>query len=252
VIQNLVINADQAMPEGGLLKLSANNIEIAADNMMGLSAGKYVKVVIQDQGIGIPVSILNKIFNPYFTTKEAGHGLGLAISYSIINKHGGYITAYSEPNMGSTFEFYLPASKEKNISNIPKRQTLIQGTGRILLMDDDETVRRSLNRMLDALGYEVDEVQDGEEAFSTYQASRDAGKPYDVVIMDLTIPGGLGGKEAVRKLKALDPKACVIVSSGYSHDPVMSHYQEHGFDAMIKKPIALEDLSMALQSVLHK
>ena len=193
VIQNLVINADQAMPEGGILNISANNVVLEANNLMGILAGKYVKVLIEDQGIGIPPNVLRKIFDPYFTTKEAGHGLGLAISYSIVNKHDGYITADSSPGVGSTFEFYLPASKKETISSTQKIPTLTHGTGRVLVMDDDKTVRRSLNSMLNMLGYANDEVENGEEALTAYQAALQKGQPYDVVIMDLTIPGGMGG-----------------------------------------------------------
>ncbi|MFT5369406.1 MAG: two-component system cell cycle sensor histidine kinase/response regulator CckA [Candidatus Latescibacterota bacterium] len=250
VIQNLVINADQAMPEGGTLIIAANNLEIGDNDVVGLSAGKYVKVSVGDQGIGIPENLLGKIFNPYFTTKDAGHGLGLAISYSIVNKHDGYITARSEPGIGSTFEFYLPALKKEIIKNEKKTKASTQATGRILLMDDDEIVRRPFKKMLEMLGYEVDNVQHGEEALIVYQTSLDAGKPYNAVIMDLTIPGGMGGKEAIQKLRILHPEARAIVSSGYSHDPVMAHYKEHGFDAVIQKPIIMEDLTDVLQSVL--
>ncbi len=214
-------------------------------------SGRYVKISVADQGIGIPGTVLPNIFNPYFSTKQAGHGLGLAISHSIIARHDGYITVSSEVGEGATFDIYLPAADKQAVTVVePEKLEVVCGTGRILLMDDEETIHRTVGRILKVLGYEVDSVDDGDEALQAYKASLDEGKAYDVVIIDLTIPGGMGGKEAVAMLHELDPQARAIVSSGYFHDPVMANYADYGFCARISKPVDLEELIDTVQRVM--
>ena len=247
VIQNLVLNADQAMPNGGILKISAENVEISDEDTIPLKPGSYVKVSINDQGIGMPGNILGQIFDPYFSTKQSGHGLGLSISYSIIKKHGGHITVISEAGVGTIFEFYLPASEEQAITVAKPEPELAFGTGRILLMDDEGTIHRTVGRMLQVLGYDVESVYDGDEALQVYNASLDEGKPYDVVIMDLTIPGGMGGEEAVKKLHEINPQARVIVSSGYANDPVMANFADYGFAGKVAKPVDIKELAETIK-----
>mgnify|MGYP001098699542 CR=1 FL=1 len=249
VINNLVINADQAMPEGGIIKVRAENITLKTGHSLPLTDGEYVKISVEDQGIGISKEHLQRVFDPYFTTKQKGSGLGLATSYSIIKNHGGYITAESRVGVGSTFHVYLPASPEKIPTDKGKvKEKPVVGRGRILLMDDERYIRNLLDRMLDSIGYEVTLATDGVEAIELYREAKDSGRPYDAVILDLTVPGGMGGKVAIQRLKEIDPEVKAIVSSGYSDDPVLSDFGEYGFSGFIAKPYRIRELS----SVLHK
>ena len=249
VVQNLVINADHAMPEGGTLRVSAANVDIR-NNDASMNPGSYVKVSIEDDGIGIPEDAVQNVFDVYFTTKEEGQGLGLAISYSIVSKHDGYITVTSEVGVGTRFDIYLPASTEQPVLVAEREKAVARGTGRVLLMDDDDTIQSTVGRMLEVLGYEVVGVFDGVEAITAYDVSLEAGRPYDVVIMDLTIPGSMGGKEAVSRLRRLHPAARVIVSSGYSNDPIMANYKDYGFDGKVKKPVDVVELAETLRAVI--
>ena len=249
VINNLIINADQAMSEGGIIKVRAENVTVGAEHNLPLADGKYVKIEIEDEGIGIPKEHLPKIFDPYFSTKQKGSGLGLATSYSIIQRHAGYITAESELGVGTTFYIYLPASQKKEIlEKKGAEERPFVGKGKILLMDDEEIVRNVAGAMLKYIGYEVDFAEDGAEAIELYRKAKESGQPFDVVIMDLTIPGGMGGKEAISKLIEIDPNVKAIVSSGYSTDAIMSDFKQYGFSGVIAKPYKIKDLS----EVVHK
>ncbi|MBT4137588.1 MAG: PAS domain S-box protein [Candidatus Latescibacteria bacterium] len=250
VVQNLVLNADQAMPEGGTLSIFAENIELSDQNPLPIAGGEYVKVTVGDQGVGMSDKIMAKIFDPYYTTKPTGHGLGLSITHSIIHRHDGYITVHSEKNVGTTFEFYLPALQEQATKTTEKDQELARGTGRILLMDDEVMIHATVGKMLKMLGYEVQSAHNGEEAVQKYQAALDEAEAYDLVILDLTIPGGMGGQEAVGKLLEIDPRACIIVSSGYANDPVMTRFTEYGFVGTVKKPVDLQELAETVKRVL--
>ena len=250
VMQNLVMNADQAMPNGGVLRIGAEAVEIEKDVELPLSPGRYVKVTVCDEGVGIPEKVLPQVFDPYFTTKTAGHGLGLSICHSIVERHGGHIGVRSEVGRGTTFTVHVPASDGERAGVKEPRLEAQAGTGRVLVMDDEATVRRATGRMLKRLGYEVAYAEDGEGALAAYREAGEAGNPYDLVIMDLTIPGGMGGKEAVSKLRELDPQARVIVASGYSNDPVMSEPARYGFLAGIGKPIGLDELASAVASAI--
>ena len=249
VVQNLVINADHAMPDGGVLKVSAANAEVSLDDD-SMNAGLYVKVSVEDNGVGIPEDVVQNVFDVYFTTKESGQGLGLAIAYSIVSKHDGYLSVSSRIGVGTKFDIYLPASAKRSVSAELPKKVLERGTGKILLMDDDEIIQSTVGRMLESLGYEVRGVFDGVEAITAYNVSLEAGAPYDVVIMDLTVPGSMGGKEAVSRLRKLHAEARVIVSSGYSNDPVMAHYKDYGFDAKVEKPADLGELSAILRTLM--
>ena len=250
VIQNLVLNADQAMPAGGLLEISAENIELTGDDPLPLRPGSYVKITVEDRGTGISQEMLSQVFDPYFSTKETGHGLGLSIAYSIIQRHDGHITVTSEQGLGTTFEFYLPASQKPPVTAPQKERELARGAGRILLMDDEETIHRVISRTLNKLGYDVKSVYAGEEALEAYKAAMETEEPFVAVIMDLTIPGGMGGKEAIGKLNEIDPQARVIVSSGYANDPVMADFAGHGFAGKVSKPVDIENLAGTVKKVL--
>ncbi len=250
VINNIILNADQAMPEGGVINISAENIPSGLKVPdYSLSNEKYIRISIRDHGIGIPPDKLNKIFDPYFTTKQNCSGLGLTTAYSVIKKHNGFIIAESVVGAGSTFIIYLPAV-EREVMEEEKEKRPLKGTGRILVMDDEELVSEVTGAILKTLGYEVEFAKDGSEAIELYKKTMKSGKPFNVVIMDLTIPGGMGGKEAIRKLAEIDPGVKAIVSSGYFNDPVMAEFKKYGFVGVMAKPYKIEELSETLYKVL--
>jgi PAS domain S-box-containing protein len=250
VINNLIINAVQAMPAGGIVRVQAENVTLNADSNIALPFGDYARITVQDQGKGIAPDDINHIFDPYFTTKEKGTGLGLATSYSIVKHHDGVISVDSDPATGTAFHIYLPASGKEVTRNETVPDEPLDGHGRILVMDDEEIIRELAITSLEFLGYTVDAVEDGESCISNYQAARDRGEPYDIVIMDLTIPGGMGGVEAIKSLRDLDPEVNAIVSSGYSSGPVMANYEQHGFKGVVAKPYKIEDLAKALATLM--
>jgi PAS domain S-box-containing protein len=250
VINNLVINAVQAMPRGGAIEVKSGNVIVRRQDRLPLAPGEYIRISVHDQGTGIPQENLAKIFDPYFTTKPKGSGLGLATSFSIVKRHGGYISVESMPGAGSTFHIYLPVSSgELPAEKMPERAP-VAGMGKILVMDDEESVRGVVGAMLTAVGYEYELAKDGAEAVELYRQARDKGRPFDAAIIDLTIPGGMGGKEAMQKLIKLDPKVKAIVASGYSSDPVMADCRAYGFTGVITKPYDLQTLSRTLRTVL--
>ncbi|WP_456430931.1 PAS domain-containing hybrid sensor histidine kinase/response regulator [Thermosulfuriphilus sp.] len=251
VLNNLLINADQAMPEGGVVRVKARNLVVEAADGLPLAPGKYVKISVKDQGVGIPKKYLDKIFDPFFTTKKKGSGLGLATAYSIVKKHQGHIAVKSRPGRGANFMVYLPAAEAKKVSTDPEEAPLKRGQGRVLIMDDEDMVRDILKNMLRHLGYEVEETADGRQAVDSYRAAWISGHPHDVLIMDLTVPGGMGGREAVREILKINPQAKVIVSSGYSTDPVMANYDRYGFCGVIAKPYKIGELSQVLSRILE-
>lgn len=252
VIQNLIINAMQAMPDGGTITVSAENISLETNTTLPLPAGRYVKVVVKDHGVGIPMENLSKIFDPYFTTKKKGSGLGLAAAYSIVKKHEGFISVESEVGVGSTFTIYLPATTKSVAPAMPPSATAASGHGRILVMDDEQIIRDVTGHILRRLGYEAAFAKDGEEAITAYQQAMAENRPFQAVIMDLTIPGGMGGKEAIKRLREIDPNIKAIVSSGYSNDPVMSNFTEYGFRGCVAKPYNVQELSLTLQKVISE
>jgi two-component system cell cycle sensor histidine kinase/response regulator CckA len=250
VVQNLIINALQAMPTGGTIKVRGDNLLLKAKNTLPLAAGRYVKITIQDRGIGISPENLLKIFDPYFSTKPQGSGLGLAVAYSIVKNHQGHIAVESSLGRGSTFLLYLPASRQKFKQAPHEARQSVAGTGKILVMDDDAMVRDVLGRMVVSLGYEVQFAQDGAETLALYAKAQDGGVPFTGVILDLTIPNGMGGKETMAELLKLDPQAKGIVSSGYSDDPIMAHSKKYGFAGVIAKPYKLSELGKILKKSL--
>ncbi len=250
VIHNLALNAIQAMPQGGTIRLHARNATLEALSGLPLEAGRYVKISLQDEGLGIPREHLAKIFDPYFTTKHQGSGLGLSMTYTTINAHDGHIAVESEMGKGTTFRIYMPASHEELVESEDREARLKKGAGNILVMDDDEAIRQVTEKILMELGYEVCCASDGAETIALYQDAARSGRPFDAVIMDLTIPGGMGGKEAIQELLSIDPQVTAIVSSGYSNDPIMSDFKKFGFRGVATKPYSIEKLSWVLHDVL--
>ncbi len=237
VVQNIVINARQAMPAGGNIFISASNcvIENEQDNYASLKNGKHVKIKIKDSGNGISKENITKIFDPYFTTKEKGHGLGLFTTYSIIKKHEGDIKISSLPGEGAEFTFWIPASMTNSIS-IASKEGIEKGSGKILIMDDELLIRNLLSELLSSLGYQVKSTENGDETIAEYKKSILENEPFDLVIIDLTIPGGMGGVETTTELKKIYPAVRTLVSTGYSNDPVVSKYSDYLFDGVLNKP----------------
>jgi signal transduction histidine kinase/ActR/RegA family two-component response regulator len=247
VLHNILLNARQAMPGGGTIEVHAGNV-VSRDGSE--DAGPLVRISIRDCGRGISADVLRRIFDPYFTTKPGGAGLGLATAYAIVLKHGGHIAVESAPGAGSVFTVDLPASLETPLAETSTAAPPQTGTERLLVMDDEETLRTLFQAVLSQLGYVVQTARDGTEAVARYQAAMDAGAGFDAVLLDLTVIGGMGGMEAAARLKQLDPSAKLIVSSGYSDAPVMSHFSDYGFDAVILKPWTVKEISDVLRRVL--
>ncbi len=249
VIQNIVINASHAMPNGGVVQTDVSVQKIQKNNIYSLSEGNYIKILIKDNGTGIKKENFDKIFDPYFTTKSNGSGLGLSVSYSIIKKHKGYIGFESEEGKGTTFLIFIPTSEDKFKTNGDIKQYIKKGSGNILIMDDEIMIVETLQKMLKVLGYKSDFCQSGEEAILKYRNNFNTQNKFDAVIMDLTIPGGMGGKEAIENILSIDENAIVIVSSGYSNDIIIANYNIYGFKAILNKPYQLNELAEILNTI---
>jgi nitrogen-specific signal transduction histidine kinase/CheY-like chemotaxis protein len=253
VVQNLVINAVQAMPEGGVVRVSMNNEQTGRNGAPSLLAeGSYLRLSIADSGMGIRPDHLSRIFDPYFTTKQSGSGLGLATVYSIVRKHQGHIEVESELGKGTTFHIWLTAAPDAQPAQTETGGEIVKMSGRVLFMDDETTICVLAKALLTRLGFVVTTTPDGDAAVKAYKEAKAKGEPYRLVIMDLTVPGGMGGLEAMHELLAIDPEVTAIVSSGYSSDPVMANYRKHGFRGMVPKPYKITDLSRAIRSVLDE
>ena len=252
VIENLTINAHQAMPDGGNFTINAENVDIGSERNLSLRERKFVKLTIKDTGVGISKENLHKIYDPYFTTKDKGNGLGLATAYSIIKKHEGMIRVESVVGEGTTFFINIPASDKIPSVGKADNPDLRTGEGRILIMDDDKVVRMVAIEMLTNSGFEVIGVQDGSEAVVLYAEAENLKEPFNVVILDLTVPGGMGGQKTVEKLLKIDPDVNAIVSSGYAKDPVLANYADYGFKGMISKPFNITELADCVFKVLNK
>lgn len=248
VFNNIFINAHQAMPDGGTVTVSVENAYVTPDRGTPLPAGRYVVASVRDTGTGMDSGTIMRIFDPYFTTKQNGSGLGLTTAYSIVKKHNGHISVSSQKGEGAVFTVYLPASTADGRLIKASAAGLLNGSGRILVMDDEEAFRRALVELLREAGYEAEAACDGREAIDLYSEALKQGRPYDAVIMDLTVRGGLGGKETIRRLKALDQNVRAIASSGYSDDPIMADYASYGFAAVLVKPYTTSELAEALRA----
>lgn len=249
VISNMIINASQAMPNGGVIFIKTANMHSSDEKNFSLSAGRFVKIVIEDQGLGISEKHLSNIFEPYFSTKPKGSGLGLATSYSIIKRHGGQITVNSEIAKGTAFNIYLPASIKDVMDIETKEEVKFTGQGRILIMDDQESILKMVGRMLNNMGYETELAMDGSEAIEKYREAWQGQKPFDLVILDLTVPGGMGGAKTLPELLKINPGVKAVVSSGYSNDPIMANYEDYGFCGVVPKPYTKAQLAEALNKI---
>lgn len=250
VIQNLLINAEEAMPGGGVIRVAVTNTVVKRTTDAALAPGRYVAIRIADEGIGIPSEHLQRIFDPYFTTKQRGSGLGLAVAFAVVRRHGGHISVESSLSVGTTFLIHLPASDAASARTRPETKRIAAGSGRILIMDDEDAIRDFVARALEKFGYSVDAAAEGREALERYVAARNAGDPYRAVILDLTVPGGMGGKELIRLLHEVDPAVRAIVSSGYSTDPIIAEFISYGFCGFIVKPYRIEELVSAVHDAV--
>jgi PAS domain S-box-containing protein len=251
VFSNIVINADEAMPAGGTISVVARNVTVEDGTYPDLAPGDYVRVDLSDTGIGIAETNLRRIFDPFFSTKRRGSGLGLATSYAIVHKHDGYIGVVSTPGTGTTFSIFLPANPASPSPQLRETAPQFRGHGRVLVMDDEPAVRQVAVAMLKKLGYEAEAVPDGASALRADAEAYAAGHPFSIIIMDLTIPGGMGGEEACVALRAQRTTACLIASSGYATDSVMAQYRSYQFDAVLAKPYSLAELTSVLASLLN-
>jgi len=256
VIANLVVNADQAMPNGGTLRVSCDNFCYDSNSspaVTDLTPGDYIRIAIRDEGVGISEDCIKRIFDPYFTTKPKGNGLGLATTYSIVKNHNGLITVESKVHYGSTFMIYLPALRHQPVPVEPPRQMneVVTGTGRILIVDDEEAIRALVEFTLERLGYKVSQAESALEGVELYRQKLEAGERFDAVILDLTLPGGMGGKEALKRLIEIDPTVNAIVLSGYAMDATMSRYQDFGFRGVIAKPYEAAELGKIVHEVIE-
>jgi PAS domain S-box-containing protein len=247
---NILLNAVQAMPGGGTITVRAENLPAGGRSEAAFSGRDFVRISIQDQGTGIPPEHLSRIFDPFFSTKFKGRGLGLATAYSIIRKHEGFIEVDSRPEQGAIFHVYLPASARSVSSTATEVAKPMTGQGRVLVMDDEPEILNFAQAALKRLGYEAELARDGAEAIRRYTAATESGNPFAAVIMDLTIPGGMGGQEAIKRLLDIDPQVRAIVSSGYSNDPVMADFQKHGFRGVVAKPYEVKELARVLREVI--
>jgi two-component system, cell cycle sensor histidine kinase and response regulator CckA len=250
VVHNLILNARQAMPDGGRLKVSAENTVILEKDNLPLLEGKYIRINITDQGPGIPGEIIPRIFDPYFSTKPSGTGLGLAICYSIIKKHDGHIAVESERGTGSTFAIYIPASRQKAVLKLNTGTAPKVAGGKILLMDDELIILDLGAKLLRHLGYEVVTAVNGAEAARLFQEAKNGERPFDLIILDLIIPGGTGADKVIEVVKKIDPGVKAIVTSGYADDPIIVDYQNHGFAGAMAKPFNLEELEREIMRVM--
>jgi PAS domain S-box-containing protein len=252
VVHNLVLNAAQAMPHGGVIRISTANVQLAAGQVPALPAGAYVRIEVTDQGVGIPSEHLQRIFDPYFTTKAGGHGLGLASVYSITKKHGGHVSVTSRRGEGSTFTVYLPATTQAvaEAARAEQPSSPSRLRGRVLVMDDEPAVRKVAMMMLSRLGYEVEGAADGEEAVARFRAAKEQGRAFDLLLLDLTVPGGIGGAEAMKRIREIQPTTIGVATSGYSNDPVMASFADYGFAGTVAKPYTVTDLTQAVAGAL--
>jgi PAS domain S-box-containing protein len=250
VIQNLVLNGGQAMPRGGALSITCDNVELPAASGMPLPAGRYVRISVADEGTGIAPELMPRIFDPYFTTRQTGSGLGLATVYAIVKKHGGHVAARSRLGAGTAFDVWLPATSRLPAPAPARPAAAARRRGLVLVMDDEPIVRSAVTGMLAALGYETIVAADGLEAERMFEEERRAGRAVAAVLLDLTVPGGVGGVAALARLRSLEPSVRAVATSGYSNDPVMADPSRYGFAGVLPKPYTLDDLARAIADAL--
>ncbi|HVZ35129.1 MAG TPA: ATP-binding protein, partial [Polyangiaceae bacterium] len=257
VITNLVINADEAMPAGGVIEVRCRNRHLGEGELHGCAPGEYVELAITDHGVGVAPEVAARLFEPYFSTKQRGSGLGLATAYSIAKRHEGALSVDSRPGAGATFRVLLPVAaglpeSEPAASALPDRRRRSTVKGRVLVMDDESAVRAVEAVILTDLGYEVETTADGAQAIHAFVVARQKEQPFDVVLLDLTVRAGMGGLETLQHLRQIDAGLCAIATSGYAPDPVLATPQRYGFVASLPKPFRKHELGAIVQRVLRQ
>lgn len=254
VLDNIVINAKQAMPDGGRMEVKAENIVISRGMPIPLPEGNYVKILVSDYGCGIQKKDLPKIFDPFFTTKQEGTGLGLTIAYSIVKRHGGLLDVESEAGKGTCVRMYLPAAAEKFVAEEPVAEApACPGkAGKILVMDDEPEIRELIEQMLQTQGHAVVLAENGSKAIELFLKAKASSQPFDAVILDLTIPDGMGGKDTLNALFKIDPDVKAVVISGYSNDPVMADPGSYGFKGALLKPFSMKELAEVMKRLIRQ
>ncbi len=250
VIQNLVINAKQASAKGGTIQIKVKNIQVGSKERLPLEEGRYVRIMVKDYGAGIPEDHIAKIFDPFFTTKPKGVGLGLSTAYSIIKNHNGLIMVDSESENGTTFHVYLPATENTTEKKKKERAKMVAGQGKILLMDDEEMILKSTSKLLQDIGYTVETAKDGAKTIELFRKAKQRKQPFDVVVLDLIVPGSMSGEHTIKEIMKIDAKVKAIVSSGYSTDPVIANYKKYGFAGAISKPYRFEEMSAIIRKII--
>ena len=252
VIRGMVLNSCEAMPQGGVVFVRAENVVLNVQQEPSLPAGEYVRVSIEDQGTGIAKDVLPKIFDPYFSTKHRGDqkGMGLTICHAVVQKHGGAIAVKSEVGRGTTFDIYLPAARKLRGGEKAPMPPSETRHGRVLVMDDEEGVRKVLGQTLEGMGHSAEMAEDGLKAIEIYKKAKSLGRHFDVVLLDLTIREGMGGQEAIQALLKIDPAVKAIAMSGYIESPVILEPGRHGFKAALEKPFDAGKLQEILALVM--
>jgi CheY-like chemotaxis protein len=253
VFHNLLVNAIQAMPAGGRVSVEARNVSLDGRSGSALPGGRYVCVAVRDEGVGIAPENMDRIFDPYFTTKSTGSGLGLATAHSIVARHGGLLTAENAPDGGSVFRVYLPAT-DQAADTEPKRPSASSrppAHTRVLVMDDEDDLRKLMIDILKASGIDAEGARDGGEVLRAYRAARDAGRPFDVLVLDLTVRAGMGGEATFKELRKIDPTVRAIVISGYTGSCILSEWRAHGFCGAVQKPFSLDTLVGAVAAAME-
>ena len=252
VIDNIIINAHHAMPSGGKIQVTATNVIVKEKEHPILFPGNYVKISISDTGTGIPEKYISRIFDPFFTTKQTGSGLGLATGYSIIKRHGGIIDVESEPGIGTTFHTFIPSAKIQKISEEKIVESRYRGSGRILILDDEEIIQEMLIDMLESLGFTTTSTSEGSQTVQAFKKASKQNNPFRAVILDLTVPGGMGGKKVVKEIRKRDKRIPVFVVSGYSADAAIAKPGEFGFTASLEKPFKVAELTRMFEQHLKE
>jgi signal transduction histidine kinase/CheY-like chemotaxis protein len=252
VIQNLIINADQAMDEGGIIKVQAYNLTLKEQNPYHLLAGDYLKIQVIDEGSGIPEKYQSQIFNPFFTTKSAGKGLGLTLCHSIIQNHNGYINFHSKKGTGTEFFFIIPATTLPPTDQNLSEEKWEQFNGLVLILEDNRNVLSVLENYLHSFGLQTIGMTESTTFLRQLEQSVKASEKIDLILIDLTLPGDIGGKEMVTKIRALAPNSYIIASSGYSQDYVETNFDMTQFNNFLHKPYSKHELQILLKRWVEK